>query len=1495
MPDFTANVGSGSSTGDMKYHLQNLLDSKEKQLQQAGTLGQRVLAQQMELEERIRQLQEADMDKGDDEELDTEATAKYRELAETIRAWDAENAQLSSAFGNKRSRAPSLANEPIELPREEPERNKAAGSSAAQSRRAKNAAHRADDVALTAADTHKNDSERVKGALEELKIKHETDFAQARKAAAVLQRDKADLQQTLDRTKADLARAAKHPLRFGSPSTPNGDVDRDYLTPAGTEQDEDVFTGTHGASTNRRKMDSLFPDFGEGLDEYGDLSPDPSPSKPFLAPSHPNNEMEALQQRLAHAQRTINTLKGTLRREKELRMDYRKKLEASPGFDAADLEESEEPEKDLEGDYEDVDDDERPKRKVTPYRVGHGRGRGQGGRGRGRGRGGLTLAERFGRALHSPASEYGSYDQDDLTASPLPPVPAVPARFQDEEDEDSTPQVPEEEDFEESNNVLEPPSNRVSVDGMDPAFANILRKPAPTALPHGSSPLRQSITARGARTRSVRGGGPRKSRGGHAYQDSRPSSLVGQPEALAAELGLGMMAGAEVDHLLHSPDAEGPIYGEPVTEKEYLDFECQTEFPELPLPTPPIHVTPAMSDMAVQADFVPEPILNPTPIPVLVPTATSPQVVVPRAETSEMSCQTDEEPVVVPPIFISSSVNTDAEVTPIRIDAGAQTPTIKSSEIDIQTVDEVAESDESGIAYDNITSRDWSHADTADNTITRSMGRAFLAASLDDEDDGEVTETGAETEPATDTDGEGYTDARQSVFGTTPSGSRDDFHSVMTMSDNDFSSDDDDSLRIAHQPYSIASGQGVQVLTPVVVYEEKGISAEAPEPAPRVEIVREVVREVVTEVVHVEAPKPEVKETSIQTDEWNPPLPVSVVAAANALPVPVPVQAITPSAASTSLPPSPGGFGLYKAGSTGQQFQYVSPPPSGGPTSASLPVSAPSPVVPRDSGATFGSLSRSRTSYSDRRQSIESAISSKDDTPRSRAQSGPLTVDRSRPPMMALPPPPRQPPPSNSMQPPAFIPERKQMDMPPPRPLSPPPAELIQRATTPLGSVLTVPGGRPSYLGRQHGSSMPPSQQGLRQLPSTSSFRSAANAAAYAQALTHSDRSIASPRSSISSDHQLFAPRTQTAGTTPATPGRDLESEQSMQGPAGASTDPTVIHAITQTMIGEFLYKYTRRAIGKGHGERRHKRFFWVHPYTKTLYWSSADPGSSNVSESSAKSAYIEGVRSVLDPNPMPPGLYQYSVVVTTAQREMKITAPTKERHDIWLNALKYLLSRPNTVAAAPGDTTVMPTSPISGANGDFGAMDRPPVTPSPKSQRSVRSTRNELAWNTTPRGQHSRTNVSVVGSVGKRSGTPAAEYLRYGPESPYSPGRSFEHVPSGSGEGDLDFELNGGGMSDDGFEGLENVRACCDGRHTVGHHHHHLHNHDHPQNGDSHLDVRQPDPPRPASPAWSFRSRSGSTHSHEGNSLFGGKLRFGSRRSTKTTLSATTAGAHDR
>lgn len=99
MPDFSDHNNPFSTAGDMRFHLQNLLDSKEKQLQQAGTLGQRVLAQQMELEERIRQLQEIEADKSEDDEIDEDARERYRELADTVLSWDSENAQLSNAFG----------------------------------------------------------------------------------------------------------------------------------------------------------------------------------------------------------------------------------------------------------------------------------------------------------------------------------------------------------------------------------------------------------------------------------------------------------------------------------------------------------------------------------------------------------------------------------------------------------------------------------------------------------------------------------------------------------------------------------------------------------------------------------------------------------------------------------------------------------------------------------------------------------------------------------------------------------------------------------------------------------------------------------------------------------------------------------------------------------------------------------------------------------------------------------------------------------------------------------------------------------------------------------------------------------------------------------------------------------------------------------------------------------------------------------------------------
>lgn len=93
-----------SSIGDMRLHLQNLLDLKEKQLQQAGTLGQQILAQQVELEERVRQLQEVEADKGDDEDLDSDIRDRYRDLAVIVKGWDAENGLMSNSFGSRVTR-----------------------------------------------------------------------------------------------------------------------------------------------------------------------------------------------------------------------------------------------------------------------------------------------------------------------------------------------------------------------------------------------------------------------------------------------------------------------------------------------------------------------------------------------------------------------------------------------------------------------------------------------------------------------------------------------------------------------------------------------------------------------------------------------------------------------------------------------------------------------------------------------------------------------------------------------------------------------------------------------------------------------------------------------------------------------------------------------------------------------------------------------------------------------------------------------------------------------------------------------------------------------------------------------------------------------------------------------------------------------------------------------------------------------------------------------
>ncbi|KAG7864152.1 hypothetical protein KL919_000180 [Ogataea angusta] len=124
-------------------------------------------------------------------------------------------------------------------------------------------------------------------------------------------------------------------------------------------------------------------------------------------------------------------------------------------------------------------------------------------------------------------------------------------------------------------------------------------------------------------------------------------------------------------------------------------------------------------------------------------------------------------------------------------------------------------------------------------------------------------------------------------------------------------------------------------------------------------------------------------------------------------------------------------------------------------------------------------------------------------------------------------------------------------------------------------------------------------------------------------------------------------------------------------------TNQEMIAAITQTIIGEYLYKYYRK-LGplSSLSEARHERYFWIHPYSLTLYWSAANPILGDPSENKIRALAISSVESVEDNNPLPPGLYHKSILVHSVDRTIRITCPTQKRHSIWFNSLRYLIDR---------------------------------------------------------------------------------------------------------------------------------------------------------------------------------------------------------------------------
>jgi predicted nucleic acid-binding Zn-ribbon protein len=283
-------------------------------------------------------------------------------------------------------------------------------------------------------------------------------------------------------------------------------------------------------------------------------------------------------------------------------------------------------------------------------------------------------------------------------------------------------------------------------------------------------------------------------------------------------------------------------------------------------------------------------------------------------------------------------------------------------------------------------------------------------------------------------------------------------------------------------------------------------------------------------------------------------------------------------------------------------------------------------------------------------------------------------------------------------------------------------------------------------------------------------------------------------------------------------------------GPYGyaSGTDPRMIQAITQTMIGEFLWKYTRKVVSGEISSTRHRRYFWVHPYTRTLYWSEQDPQSAGKSERKTKSVPIEAVRVVADDNPYPPGLHCRSLEVVSPGRRIRFTATTSQRHETWFNALSYLLLRSEN-GEEEGNNDL---EDIDEFNPGFRSRSRSRQTPrlSISSSQSRSTTRN---W---PK-QRAGSALSL-----RRAGTPGRASPALSTPSHYSDQRNSSasrlstilnttikgsfgrRGPSGYATS----SINDGSVyerdSDEDFrqmmerqereaDRLENVRACCDGK----------------------------------------------------------------------------------
>jgi hypothetical protein len=341
---------------------------------------------------------------------------------------------------------------------------------------------------------------------------------------------------------------------------------------------------------------------------------------------------------------------------------------------------------------------------------------------------------------------------------------------------------------------------------------------------------------------------------------------------------------------------------------------------------------------------------------------------------ADASMQTDSAPEVVQTEMAiqNEATNPKLKPKPVLVDSSMGTDPIPQEEVRIPLIAEFSRDRST-----TLTQQDASlmYNSSGDCTAQPTSGNhQFLAPGMAEGNEGEETETGADTGTGTDA----YQDARASMHMSTPAMSKDvlqsagtstdDFHYIATMTDVDYrqsSNDDTQSIRAM-------SGAASQF--------KPWPSFARPPPLPQKQYDSKSITAMLIEEPKMPEPKkPELKEMSMQTGPMLIPFPET-------------------------------GSPTFSCVGTigGQQFQFIPPPFGSRISNPSIPASlaAAAPILPKSQSSvlresTNGLHTRSSSDTS-RRQCINSIISAMDEKPRSHAPSGNTlaVVDKTKPPMI---------------------------------------------------------------------------------------------------------------------------------------------------------------------------------------------------------------------------------------------------------------------------------------------------------------------------------------------------------------------------------------------------------------------------------------------------------------------------------------------------------------